>query len=131
MRIDKVRGRIGQFPRKSSSLWPGVESSEDIAYRYAELIQAQCPSLQYILIGQCAWQLTHGQAVSSLATYDSSTIYLRPLDEDEIAAIELFALATQATQGGLLGHERRIYYSDEMLNDAVRICKKHGMLELE
>ena len=60
LRIDRVYETLGQFPRKNSSLWAGLKSSEDIAYQYAQLIQSQCPSLEYVKIGQYAWQVIHG-----------------------------------------------------------------------
>jgi hypothetical protein len=45
-------------------------------------------------------------------------VYLRPLSDDEVMSIELFALADGSAQGGLSGlREPRRYSPDAVLNE--------------
>ncbi|PMD38563.1 hypothetical protein L207DRAFT_568185 [Hyaloscypha variabilis F] len=46
LRLDGKSHRGGQYPTKASSLWPGVETSQDIAYHYGMLIHSKCPTLR-------------------------------------------------------------------------------------
>jgi hypothetical protein len=132
LRIDHIHGQLGQFPGKSSSLWAGLKSSEDIAYQYARLIQSQCPSLEYVQIGQYAWQVIHGDFELSGGGGYNPTARLRPLGKDEISFIELFCLAVNSIQGGLPGPVPPAeYITDADYNEAERYCKKEDKRERE
>lgn len=110
LRLDGKSYRGGQYPTKASSLWPGVEGSRDIAYHYGILIHSKCPSLKYIKIQAYAWEVAYQNL--------KSTIALRPLDQDEIASIDLFALQSFCSESGLPATERpSTPISDEELNE--------------
>ena len=127
-----MHGRMGQYPRKESSLWPGLTSSDDIAYQYALLIQSKCNSLRFIQIQQCAWQVHFSQVASAEDGTLQQEAYLRPLDEDEINAIELFALGQDFVPGGLPGpRQPQRYIPDAMYNKAERSMKKHRLIDYD
>jgi hypothetical protein len=132
LRIEHIYGELGQFPRKNSSLWAGLKSSEDIAYQYAQLIHSKCPSLEYVKIGQYAWQVIHGDFKLKSGGGFNPAARFRPLDKAEISFIELFALAVDSTQGGLPGPEPpHEYISDADRNEAERYCRKEDKRERE
>jgi hypothetical protein len=129
LRIDNIYGQLGQFPTKSTSLWTGLKSSEDIAYQYARLIQSKCPSLEYVQIGQYAWQVIQGDFELTSGGDFNPAARLRPLGKDEISFIELFALAVDSTQGGLPGlAPPQKYISDAASNDAESECRREDKL---
>jgi hypothetical protein len=99
--------KTGQYPRKTSSLWAGVENPKEIAIRYAKLARSKCPSLQYIQIGVRAWQITapHGFLHNETEEDIFDQVQLRQLEREEILAIELFAMDSFTTQSGLTGPE--------------------------
>ena len=132
LRIDHIHGQLGQFPRKSSSLWADLRSSEDIAYQYARLIQSKCPSLEYVQIGQYAWQVIHGDFELTSSGGYNPTARLRPLGKDEISSIELFCLVVNCIQGGLHGPAPPAeYITDADFNEAERYCRKEDKRERE
>jgi len=109
-----------------SSLWPGVTSSDEIAYQYALLIHSKCPSLRFIQIEQCAWQVHFIQVVSVEHGTLQQEAYLRPLDKDEIYSIELFALADDHTRSGLFAPERpHQYIPDALYNKVERSINRY------
>ncbi len=133
LRLDGKSYCTGQYPTKASSLWPGVETSKDIAYHYAILIHSKCPSLQYINIEYCAWQVLY----QKLTNGDMATdfVSLRPLDPDEVVSIELFALGNFRSENGLPMSERSgTPPSDEQLNraqrysDELEVARREGKL---
>ena len=133
LRLNGKSYRTGQYPTKASSLWPGVETSEDIAYHYAILIHSKCPSLQYINIQHYAWQVLYKKSTNGDMATDF--VDLRPLDPDEVASIELFALGNFPFPNGLPMSERPgTPPSDELLNrtqrysDELEAAQREGKL---
>jgi hypothetical protein len=118
LRLDGKSHRGGQYPTKASSLWPGVESSRDIAYHYGILIHSKCPSLKYIKIQDYAWEVDYQILKSTIDDIPIEWVALRPLDQDEIASIDLFALQSFCSESGLPATERpSTPISDEELNE--------------
>ncbi|KAE9368859.1 hypothetical protein N431DRAFT_470543 [Stipitochalara longipes BDJ] len=119
LRLDGKSHRGGQYPTKASSLWPGVETSHDIACHYGMLIQSKCPSLKYIQIQYCSWAVAYKRSSATSGDQPTEWVELQPLDQDEIASIELFALRNFCTECGLPSIERpENPISDEELNEA-------------
>jgi hypothetical protein len=109
-----------------------LKSSEDIAYEYAQLIQSNCPSLEYVKIGPYAWQVIHGDFELTSGGGYNPAARLRPLGKDEISFIELFCLAVDPVQGGLPGPAPPAeYFTDADLNDAERMKRKADKRERE
>jgi hypothetical protein len=113
LRIGRIHGDPDQFPAENSSLWAGLKSSEDIAYEYAQLIQSKCPSLEYVQIGQYAWQVIHGDFELTSGGGYNPAARLRLLGKDEIRFIELFCLAVDSIQGGLSGLAVPVEYTTD------------------
>ena len=125
LRLDGKSHRGGQYPTKASSLWPGVETSHDIAYHYGMLIQSKCPSLKYIQIQYCSWAVAYKRSSATSGDQPTEWVELQPLDQDEIASIELFALRNFCTECGLPSIERpENPISDEELNEAYPLAEK-------
>lgn len=78
-----------------------IESSYDSGYHYAQAIQMECPSLQYIHIGQYAWQVMRYDLRPSHVPKDFNVSRLRRLYHDEMSCVELFDLTASWRQGGL------------------------------
>jgi hypothetical protein len=130
LRLDGKCHPSGHYPTKESSLWPGVETSKDIAYHYAILIHSKCPSLQYINIQHYAWQVLYKKSTN--ADMATAFVDLRPLDPDEVASIELFALRSFPFPNGLPIMERPgTPPSDELLNRTQRYLDELEAAERE
>ncbi|PVH77306.1 hypothetical protein DL98DRAFT_656853 [Cadophora sp. DSE1049] len=98
LRLNSKSVHGGGYPSKQSSLWPGIKRPKDIAERFAKLFKRRCHSLQYIQIGQWAWQFTDPvDQVPSAA----DQISVRQLEFDEMMTFELFAWNTFAAEAGL------------------------------
>jgi hypothetical protein len=83
------------------------------------LIHSKCPSLQYINIQNYAWQVLYKKSTNGDMATDF--VDLRPLDPDEVASIELFALGNFRDESGLpVGERPGTPMSDEELNEAQR-----------
>ena len=125
LRLDGRSHRSGQYPTKASSLWPGVEASQDIAYHYGMLIHSKCPSLKYIQIQQCSWQVVYKRSLDTNGDVPTQWVELLPLDPDEVASIELFALRSFCSESGLPSTERPgSPMSDEELNRTYPLVEK-------
>jgi hypothetical protein len=125
LRLDGKSHRGGQYPTKASSLWPGVETSQDIAYHYGMLIHSKCPTLRYIQIQQCSWQVAYKRSLATDGDVPTEWVELLPLDPDEVASIELFALRSFCSESGLPSTERPgSPMSDEELNRTYPLVEK-------
>ena len=104
--MDSKSHQSGKYPRESSSLWPGVVKSKEIAMRYVQLMRSKCPTLQYAQIQRRAWHITAPPSGVPILEADAeSQVELRELEWDERMNIELFAIDTFPTQSGLPGPE--------------------------
>jgi len=101
----RLNGRSYGTGQKSCS-WQGAEISQNDGHRFALLIRSKCSSLRYIQIQQFAWQVIYGDPEPKNDEIDVPGVTLRPLDQDEIASIELFAFENFCSENGLLLPER-------------------------
>lgn len=116
LRLNARTFRYGRhYPFPPSSLWPGIVEPEEIAKRYILLMSSLCPSLQYVMVGDRAWQICRpNNALRRYPTRRSLAVELRRLDFDEIRGMELFALTEFADTAGLL---EPTHYRDELEDD--------------
>ena len=89
------------------------------------LIHSKCPSLKYIQIQQCSWQVVYKRSLDTNGDVPTQWVELQPLDQDEIASIELFALENFCSKSGLPSTERpESPMSDEELNRTYALIEK-------
>jgi len=65
------------------------------------LIHSKCPSLRYIQIQYCSWRVAYRRDFEANSHEPKEWVELQPLDRDEIALIELFALENFCAETGL------------------------------
>jgi hypothetical protein len=88
------------------------------------LIHSKCPSLKYINIQGYAWEVPYQILKSTVDDIPIERVALRPLDQDEVASIDLFALQSFCSESGLPATERpSTPLSDEELNGEERFCQ--------
>jgi hypothetical protein len=116
LRMDSKIHPSSRYPSSATSLWPGVTKPKEIAKRYIQLMRSKCPSLQYVSVQNCAWQIT--SPIPGVPAREAD-VELRELELEERMSIELFALASFAQKSGLPGPNE--YYEEISEEDEVRI----------
>lgn len=101
LRLSKKSHQHGRYPPKKASLRLGINRSLSIAQCYARLIKSLCPTLQFIKIGDWAWQIEVGK--NSAKGKRGNSVVLRELSRDEVRNIEIFGITTFAEECGLSG----------------------------
>ncbi|KAH6673259.1 hypothetical protein B0J14DRAFT_592862 [Halenospora varia] len=101
LRLSKKSHQHGRYPPKKASLRLGINRSFSIAQGYARLIKSLCPTLQFIKIGDWAWQIEVGK--NSAKGKRGNSVVLRELSRDEVRNIEIFGITTFAEECGLSG----------------------------
>lgn len=97
------------FAKVRSALCPDVQKEPEVAYHFAQYLASLCRSLQYIQVEEWSWQvmtppwLRPDDAVRGGDAHHS--IELRPLEYEEVLAIEIFAMQKFVAQSSLTGSE--------------------------
>ncbi|KAK0115629.1 hypothetical protein ONS95_000101 [Cadophora gregata] len=111
-----------QFPAPNTSMWPSIQTQEDIAHRYAQMMAMLCTSLQHIQIGLFSWQvMTPSHLRPPVPTPIHGDIdgelKLRRLDHREIHSIEFFCRHPDLIQSGLPTTVMPEYFEELQVKD--------------